>query len=181
MLNNHEQIVSACKRKDSKAMKLLYEELSPTMLGVCMRYTHSRDEAQDLLHDGFIKVFEKIDQLRKPEALVSWVYRIMVSVSIDYVKKNQEIVYCDLKQQDEENEPHVEEPYDLDAENTTVEEIVAILQSLPDRYRLMFNMREVEEMRYEEIAEQLKLPMTTVRSYVSRAKKMIKMKLGYQG
>lgn len=177
MINDPEQVVAACKRKDQKAMKLLYEELAPVMMGVCMRYARSREDAQDLLHDGFVKVFERIGQLRKAQALVSWVYRIMLSVAVNHVLENQMIVYCDLEERDEQNDFKELEQWDFDRE-TTVEMIVDILQTLPEPYRLAFNMREVDDMEYKEIAKELKVPEVTVRSYVHRAKKMIRERLG---
>lgn len=177
MLNDPEQVVAACKRKDQKSMKLLYEELSPVMMGVCMRYARSREDAQDLLHDGFVKVFERIGQLRNAQALVKWVYKIMLSVAVNHALENQMLVYCDLEERDEQNDFIELEQWDFDRE-TTVEKIVEILQTLPEPYRLAFNMREVEEMEYKEISEKMKVPETTVRSYVHRAKKMIRGRLG---
>ena len=157
-------------------MKLLYEELSPVMMGVCMRYARSREEAQDLLHDGFVKVFEKIGQLRNAQALVKWVYKIMLSVSVNHAMENQAIVYCDLEERDEQDDFQALEQWDFDRE-TTAEMIVEILQTLPEHYRLAFNMREVEEMEYKDISEQMNVPEVTVRSYVHRAKKMIRERL----
>ena len=177
MLTDKEQVVSGCKRRDPHAMKQLYDELSPMMLGVCMRYTRSRDEAQDLLHDGFIKVYENINQLKNPLAVVTWVYQIMVNLSINYVTRNTELMYCDIEQMDEgEGNIHKVE-WDDDVKGGEVEEIVRALQEIPNRYRLVFNMREVDEMGFDEIAEELKMPEATVRSYVARAKKLILEKI----
>ena len=177
MINDPEQVVAACKRKDQKAMKLLYEELAPVMMGVCMRYARSREDAQDLLHDGFVKVFERIGQLRNAQALVRWVYKIMLSVSVNYVLESQILVYCDLEENDEQNSFGELEQWDFDRV-TTAEMIVEILQTLPEPYRLAFNMREVEEMEYKDISEQMKVTETTARTYVHRAKNMIRERLG---
>ena len=177
MIYDPEQVVAACKRKDQKSMKLLYEESSPMMMGVCMRYARSREDAQDLLHDGFVKVFERIGQLRNAQALLNWVYKIMLSVAVNHSLEKQMIVYCDLEERDEQNDFIELEQWDFDRE-TTAEKIVEILQTLPEPYRLAFNMREVEEMEYKDISEKMKVPETTVRSYVHRAKKMIRERLG---
>ena len=162
-------------------MRQLYDELAPAMLGVCMRYTHSRDEAQDLLHDGFIKAFETIGKLRDPEMVEVWLRRIMVSVSVDYVVRNNKLVYCDMERVADERNLTTEEELDLDSMDEKVDQIVAILQSLPNHYRIVFNMRAVEEMEFAEIAAKLNMPEATVRNYMARARNMIKNKINEKG
>lgn len=181
MSTDKKQLVAACQQKDPEAMKQIYEEFAPAMLGVCMRYTHSRDEAQDLLHDGFIKAFESIGKLRDPEALEAWLRQIMVSVSVDFLKREKVLVYRDMESMiDHLNEPY-DDALDLDGEEMRIAQIVKVLQSLPAHYRVVFNMREVEEMKFEDIAIILHLPETTVRSYVARAKKMLRDKIIKKG
>lgn len=176
-----EHIVAACQQKDQKAMKWLYEELAPAMLGVCMRYTHSRDEAQDVLHDGFIKVYENIGMLQDPSSLESWVYHIMVNEAVDHVRSDMQMVYCDTN--GFEDMPAVEDDgeMDLDYTNSKAKEVVEVLQTLPEHLRVVFNMRAVEEMEFKNIAARLKLPQSTVRSHWIRAKKMIIKRLNKKG
>ena len=176
-----EHIVAACQQKDQKAMKWLYEELAPAMLGVCMRYTHSRDEAQDVLHDGFIKVYENIGMLQDPSSLESWVYPIMVNEAVDHVRSDMQMVYCDTN--GFEDMPAVEDDgeMDLDYTNSKAKEVVEVLQTLPEHLRVVFNMRAVEEMEFKNIAARLKLPQSTVRSHWIRAKKMIIKRLNKKG
>ena len=172
-----EQVVLGCQRKDSEAQKCLYETFAPMMLGVCSRYTKSRDEAQDLLHDGFIKVFENIGRLQNPQALGKWIYQIMVRESLNYLQRRTTMRYYEVNKMDElaKDEGLNEEPWE--EPGSKVEEIIAALQSLPDVYRVAFNLHEVEEWDYEAIAEYLHQPETTVRSHVARAKIMIRKKL----
>lgn len=181
MITDKKQLVEACKQRDQQAMKQLYDELAPSMLGVCMRYTHSRDEAQDLLHDGFIRVYENIGMLKNAESLESWVYHIMVSVSVDYLKSNSKVVYCDTDKLDWIAAEDEEEELDLDRINSRAEDIVEALQSLPEHYRVVFNMRAVEEMEYDKIAVLLKYSESTVRNYLVRAIELIKKKLNTKG
>ena len=175
-----EQVVADCKRKNPQAMKRLYEEFAPMMLGVCMRYTHSRDEAQDLLHDGFIKVYESIRELEDPNSLESWMNRIMVNLSINYVVRRNEVRYFDLEQAEEEGLMDTELNLNMDSV-VLVDEVIGALQSLPDKYQLAFNMRAVEEMEYDEIARKLKVNESTVRSRVKRARALIVEKLNMKG
>lgn len=168
-----EKVVAGCRKHDAKAQKVLYDEFAPMMLGVCMRYTHSRDEAQDLLHDGFIKVFENIGSLRNPQAVESWIYQIMVNVSLNYVMRRQALRYVDMDALEEDtiSSEYDDSPVELDDE--LVAKAVRILQELPERYRVAFNLREVEEWEYSDIAERLGVKETSVRSLVARARKMI--------
>ena len=177
MITDKEQIVAACQRKDPKALKRLYEELAPAMLGVCMRYTHSRDEAQDLLHDGFIKVFESIGELKNPLTVEAWIRQIMVNLSIDYVTRNTNLRYYDDEKIEDMNKSLADEELEMDTKAAMVEDVVEALQSLPSRYRAAFNMRAVEEMDYGEISALFHKPESTVRSYVARARQMILEKL----
>ena len=181
MITDKYQLVTGCQQKDQKAMKQLYEELAPVMLGVCMRYTHSRDEAQDLLHDGFVKAYENIDKLVNPSALWSWMYQIMVNLSINYVTRRDTLLYCDMEEVSEQNDWSDDFEMDLDETTNRAEELVEALQSLPARYRVVFNMRAVEEMEYSEIAAQLQVPESTVRSRVSRARQLLLEKLKMKG
>ena len=178
MKSDIEQVVDACRRKDAWAQKRLYDEFAPKMLGICMRYTHSRDEAQDLLHDGFIKIFENIGDLQNPLAIEAWMKQIMVNISINYVTRDQNIYYTDIDQLPDS--VWTEDPDSSDTEETppcTLRQIVAAIQSLPKQYRIVFNLHEVEDMDFNEIAQKLHKPEVTIRSTLSRARKMLKDKL----
>ncbi len=174
-----EYIVAGCQKNQPLAQKMLYDSLAPMMLGVCMRYTHSRDEAQDLLHDGFIKAFERIGNLRDANAVESWLYRIMVNVSINYVTRNCQLRYTDpsvLEAQNSGEELDGDELW-ADDKRFAMDQIVQAIQDLPEQYRLVFNMRQVEEMEYSEIAKQLGQQESSVRSSVCRARQMLRKKL----
>lgn len=169
---NH--LVAACQRNDADALRQLYEEFSPMMLGVCMRYTRSRDEAQDLLHDGFLKVYKNIGKLKHPIALEDWIYRIMVNVCVNYVCRHREVVYCGLSGMDngQNEDQFTETPFDTDPFETA--EVMKAIRALPDPYQAVFNMKEVDGFDYPEIAERMDMKEVTVRSIVSRAKKMLR-------
>lgn len=169
-----EHLVAACQRKEADALKQLYDEFSPMMLGVCMRYTRSRDEAQDLLHDGFLKVYKNIGKLKQPMALEDWIYRIMVNVCVNYVCRRREVVYCGITGMDgrQNEEQFSAAPFDTDPFETA--EVMKAIRALPDPYRAVFNMKEVDGFDYSEIAERLSMNESTARSVVSRARKMLR-------
>lgn len=178
MKTKWEYIVAGCQKKQPMAQKMLYDSLAPAMLGVCMRYTHSRDEAQDLLHDGFIKAFEGIGNLKDANAVESWLYRIMMNVSINYVTRNCQIRYTDLSTLEEQEGGELSEGDALwEDDQFALKQIVQAIQELPEQYRLVFNMRQVEEMEYSEIAELLGQQESSIRSSVCRARQMLRKKL----
>ena len=176
MTTELEQIVDGCKRKNPIAQKKLYELYAPKMLGLCMRYTHSRDEAQDLLHDGIIKVFENIGQLTNPLALESWMSQIMTRLCINYLKRRKQLQYYDLNAMDEYLPEEASDDH-VDDITYSMEQIINAIQSLPPYYRLIFNMYEVEEMDIKDIAEEMKQNESTIRSSLTRARNLLKKKL----
>lgn len=165
---SNEELVVQCKRGNSQALKQLYDQYAPQMLGVCMRYARSREVAQDLVHDGFLKVFESIKNLREHENLTSWIVKIMVNTAINYLKREvrhfedvSELL--DVSITDEAN----------DYDHLDVEYLLKVIQSLPDKYRVVFNMHEVEGYTFEEIANELKIEQSSVRSILCRARQKI--------
>ena len=180
MKSEMEHVVDACRRKDARAQKRLYDEYAPKMLGVCMRYTHSRDEAQDLLHDGFIKIFETINTLQNPAALENWMNQIMVRTAINYITRNREIIYADLTQLPEEyliDNPDNEKEENANLPDYSLGQIVNAIQHLPTQCRLVFNMHEVEDMEIATIAHRLHKPESTIRSTLARARRLLRKKL----
>lgn len=170
-----EKIVKACQRRESRAQRELYEQFAPKMLGVCMRYVHSRDEAQDVLQDGFIKIFEGIGGLNDWAKVEHWMRRIMINKSLEYLVTHNAVVYCDLQEWDQQNNPAIkpQEPT-FDTDGYEVWMVMAALGKLKVQYRTAFNMRVVDEMEYGEIAERLGVPESTVRCWVCRACQQLK-------
>lgn len=176
MKNDIECIVAACQRKESDAQKRLYDEYAPKMLGVCRRYCHSRDEAQDLLHDGFVKIFEKINQLEDPNALYSWMTTVMVNVCINYLQRNK-LVFFDSGDMEELIVADHDDDEALDTDGYDVRRVLEAMNKLPYFYRIVFNMHEVEGLTFMEIAEILEIPEITARSYAHRARQILRRKL----
>ena len=173
-----DQVVDACRRKEARAQKRLYDEFAPKMLGICLRYTHSRDEAQDLLHDGFIKIFETIDTLKKTDSVENWMCQIMVHTAINYISRQRNIQYTDLSllpenylidQTDEDNE--------TDLPEYSLEQIVNAIQHLPTQCRLVFNMHAIDDMDIPQIARRLNKPESTIRGSLFRARYLLRKKL----
>ena len=168
MSSGFTQLVEGCRRRDRKAQRELYDTLSPMAMGVCMRYAADRQQAQDLMQDGFIKVYENIDSLREPESLGAWVYGIMVNVGINHCLKAKRYHFVD------EGEL---EAVTLPLDPFSMEEVVRALQQLPERPRMAFNLVEVEGYSIDEAAERMKMTASGLRATLCRAKAMLRRKL----
>lgn len=162
------EIVEGCKRRNAKAQRALYDVTSSKAMGICMRYARNRADAEDMLQEGYIRVFEKIKSLKEPESLQSWVARIMVNNCIQTLRKSQRIVLTD-----EEDALGVTVNYDPYA----TDDIVASLQTLQPQQRVVFNMCEVEGYSYEETAKQLQCSEVNVRALLCRAKRTLREQL----
>lgn len=166
-----DKIVLGCQRRDARAQRRLYDALAPRMLGLCMRYVRCREEAQDILHEGFIAVFDHIDELENGQSLQAWMGRIMVNRAINYVSRNNELVYCDMEQLPpiaDEEEP------ELNTDRFCINDVMRALQQLPDAYRVVFNMHEVESIPYAEMTTILGQTESSLRGAVSRACQMLR-------
>lgn len=173
-----DQVVAACQRKEARAQKRLYDEFAPKMLGVCMRYTHSRDEAQDLLHDGFIKIFETIDTLKKTESIESWMCQIMIHTAINYISRQRNIQYTDLSLLPEQCLiDQTDEDDETELPDYSLEQIVNAIQHLPTQCRLVFNMHAIDDMDITQIARRLHKPESTIRGSLSRARHLLRKRL----
>lgn len=165
MVTDYTQIVEGCKRHDRKSQRALYDEMAPMAMGLCMRYTGSRDEAQDLVQDGFIRVFQHIGKLKEAVQLRSWVYKVMLNVCLTHCRRYR-LPVVDLQ----ETTTMVTEPLDPFAD----EEVVAALQRLTPQQRVVFNLIAVEECEYREAAAKLHSSEANVRALYSRARSQIR-------
>ncbi len=145
------------------------------MFGVCLRYAKDKTEAEDNLHDGFVTVFSKLRDFRHEGSFEGWVRRIMVNVSLNRYRQKQHLVLID-------------EVRHLDAQiseeevlgNLPVEDLVKIIQELPPRYRMVFNMYAIEGYTHAEISRQLEISEGASRSDLSRAREILRTKLQHQ-
>ncbi len=162
---DYAQIVKGCCRRDPKYQRALYDSTCRMALGVCQRYSHDRDEAQDLMQDAYIKVYEKIGTLREPDKLMSWVYNIMINTCLDKHRTSHEVLPLD------QAEPQY---VSLDLDPYAAEEIVAALQKLSPLQRDVFNLCEVEGYSLDEVAERINSNNLAVRVNLCRAKERLR-------
>lgn len=165
MSENYTQLVQACLHRDRKAMRRLYELTAPMAMGVCMRYSRSRETAQDLMQEGYIKVYEGLGKIKEPEKVMAWVYHVMVNECINHCRRAEVQTYL---------EDVAMEPATFQTDPFGTEEVVLALQRLLPRQRAVFNMLEVEGLTEEEVAEEMKTTVGNVRTLMSRARNSLK-------
>lgn len=160
------ELINACKRQDRRAQKLLFERHSPTMMGVVRRYVKRLEEAEDVMLGGFYKVFSKIDMYSGNGSFEGWVRRIMVNESLMHLRKANHLRFAE---EIDHNLGLHEEPTVVD--ELAAEEILALMDELPDGYRTVFNLFVVEGYKHREIAEELGISINTSKSQLILAKK----------
>ena len=152
----------------------LYEEYARQMLGICYRYTGNRQVSEDLLHDGFIRVFESIHvfQYRGPGSLKAWIRRIFVNVSLEYLRANAKKATVPIEEWQEQAPIQNEE-----LELVPADVLMHFITELPVGYRTVFNFYVFEEMSHKEIAKILHINEASSRSQLARAKNLLAQKV----
>lgn len=158
-------LIAALVRQERWAQQQLYEQFYGKMMGVCLRYAGSRDEALDLLHEGFIKVFQNIQRYKAGTSLPAWIRTVMVNTCIDHHRKT-------IRRRTEDiNEAHFLSNDDPDAVSFLSEqEILDAVQELSPAYRAVFNLYVVEGYSHKEIADALQITESTSRSNLVKAR-----------
>jgi len=164
-------LIDSCIKGNRKSQELLYKTFYGKMLAVCMRYSRNREEAQDVLHDGLVKVFMKLKSFENKGSFEGWVRRIIVNGAIDNVRSRNDFYI----KEEQEFLPDVVDDTDNIAEieklrKMRAETIIELMQKLSPAYRTVFNLFAVENMQHKEIAETLNISIGTSRSNLAKAK-----------
>lgn len=163
---NEEALVKKCVSGDGKAQREFFDHFAPIMLGVAMRYIKDKERAEDVLQDGFIKVFNNLQRFEFKGSLEGWIRRIIVNTALDQIRKYKK----------EKGNIHIDDSYYEPIQKSVVEEqlqadvLLEIIQQLPDGYRMVFNMYAIEGYSHKEIAEKLEISENTSKSQYSRAR-----------
>ena len=160
-------------RNDKKAQEAFYQQLAPKMYGVCLRFALDKDDAADILQDGFIRVFVHLKDFRGEGSLEGWVRRTIVNTAINYYNKRiKQGVKTDLDQVKETNQTR-----SLVVENMSTRELLNMVNELPDGYRTVFNLNIIEGYTHKEIGEMLGISENTSKSQLSRARASLQKRL----
>ncbi len=164
-----EIMLQGCLENPATAQEALYNRFSPRMLGVCYRYARNREDAEDMLQEGFIKVYSQIHQFRGSGALEGWIRRIIVHTCINVIKRNKkfsdsvDLIHASSIQINENNIPSM----------LQAKQVVECIRLLPIGYRTVLNLYAIEGFSHKEIGAILDIEESTSRSQYTRARALL--------
>jgi len=170
---NDRELLEGCLRRDSKAQAALYHQYKGRFFGICRRYAQSKEDAEDIFQDAFVKIFLNLNELRNAEQLSAWIRRVVVNVCVDYYHKR--VNFVDFNE--------VPEVASHDWQGDSVisqmsnQELLSAVNELPDGARMVFNLYVIDGYTHQEIADMLHISEGTSKSQLFFAKKILKKKL----
>ena len=166
-----EQLIKNCIKQDAKAQSQLYKQYASKLFSVCLKYSNNYAEAEDNLHDAFITVFSKIDQYKNKGSFEGWLKRIAINTSLQRYRENVGVF-------DIVNEGNIEDvTVDINDEDVNIDFLLQIIQELPDRYRLVFNLYVLDGYSHVEISKLINISTGTSKSNLARARMILKEKI----
>ena len=165
-------LIKGCLNKDRQMQEMLYHRFSSKMYAVCLRYCKDTDDAQDLLQDGFVKIFKNLEKFRGEGSFEGWIRRIFVNTSIEHFRKSlKNFSVPDTK------EIIIEDPAWNALDNLAEKDIIKMIQELSPGYRQVFNMYVIEGYSHKDIGDILGISEGTSKSQLARAKGILKKML----
>lgn len=165
-----EQLIINCKKNDAKAQSQIYKLFSSTLFSLCLKYSKNYAEAQDNLQDAFVTIFKKMDQFSHKGSLEGWMKRITINTAL---QRYRSAGVFDLVNEDQIEDVAVE----VENEDISLDFLLSIIQELPDRYRLVFNLYVMDGYSHKEVAEMLDISTGTTKSNLARARLILKDKI----
>jgi RNA polymerase sigma-70 factor (ECF subfamily) len=166
-------LINECVKGSSKAQKALFDKYAPKMLAICKRYVKNTNEAEDVLQDGFVKVFQNISVFKMEGSFEGWIMRIMVNTALDSLRKNKKFQFT----ADVDEVQHLVSFEDFQFDDMDVRYLLNLIQQMPEGYRVVFNMFAIEGYSHKEIAEQLGVTESTSKSQYLRARTFLRTQL----
>lgn len=167
-----EILLKGCRKGKPKSQEALYRRFASAMYGICLQYASGEEDAQDIMQEGFIKVFKKLDQVNNPAAFPGWIRRVMINTALE--KYRSHVI---LQRVEDVKEDIRGEAEDEIFSNLTSRELVELIQTLSPKYRLVFNLYAIEGYSHKEISEELGISIGTSKSNLSRARAVLQEKI----
>jgi RNA polymerase sigma-70 factor (ECF subfamily) len=167
-----EKIIEGCKKGRGRSQEELYKILSSRMYGLCLKYANDKDDAKDIMQDGFIKVFQKIDQFGDKGSFEGWVRRIMINTALE--KYRSQVTMFSLDERMPVSDEGVQSTV---IDNLSAEDLLGLIRQLTPKYRMVFNLYAIEGYNHKEIAELLGISEGTSKSNLSRARMILQEKV----
>jgi len=165
-------LIKGCISGDRRMQELLYKKFSPKMYAICLRYAGNTDDAQDLLQEGFIKVFKNLEKFRNEGSFEGWMRRVFVNTSIEHFRRK-----VNLNSITENEEKGIEDSTWNVLDSLAEKDIIELIQELSPGYRTVFNLYVVEGYSHKEIGDMLGISEGTSKSQLARAKMILQKKV----
>lgn len=165
-----EELIHNCKKGDRKAQELLYRTYASTLFGICLKYSNSKVEAEDNLHDSFMTIYEKIGQFKNKGSFEGWMKRITVNTALQKYRKEE---YLNVVSDNTEEEITVDNAYS----DISLQTLLGYIRELPTKYRTTFNLYVLDGHSHKEISELLGTSTGTSKSNLARARMLLKEKI----
>lgn len=166
------KLLEACQKNDRQSQQALYRQFYGYGMSICLRFAHSEEEAQEILNDGFLKAFERLESFREQSSFKSWLRRIMINASIDHYRRYQKHYH-----QIELSYAQDQATQSVALENISAEEVMKMVQALPPAYRMAFVLFAVEGYGHKDIAKQLGISEGASKSNLSKARAKLRKML----
>lgn len=163
------QLIRGCIKQDRKCQKMLYKAFYGFAMGICLRYAGNRDEAAEVMNQGFFKVFTHIERYDMERPFKAWLGKIMMNVSIDFYRANLKMAYTE----DLDKAEHLSDGDHVDR-NLNYNDLLAMVQQLPHAYRTVFNLFAIDGYSHDEIAAKLNINAGTSKSNLHKARQKLK-------
>jgi len=165
-----EQLIEQCKKNDAKAQSQIYKLYASKLFSLSLKYSKNYAEAQDNLQDAFVTIFKKIDQYENKGSFEGWMKRITINTALQQYRS---VGVFDIIGEEQIEDVSIE----IDNDNIGVDYLLKIIQELPDRYRLVFNLYALDGYSHQEIADMLEISIGTSKSNLARARLILKEKI----
>jgi RNA polymerase sigma factor (sigma-70 family) len=166
------EMIKGCIRQDPQCQRMLFDKHAGKMMGVCLRYAQDNMEAEDMLQDAFIKVFQYIGQFKFEGSFEGWIRRIVVNTAIRHLERKK----MNFKEI-EENSVHNPQVDAVAYSHIGEEDLLKLISQLPEGYRMVFNLSVIEGYSHEEIGDMLHIQPGTSRSQLVKARKLLQSQI----
>ncbi len=170
--SEEQKLIEACVKGNAKACKTLYDRFSPKMFGICLRYAKDYHVAEDVLQEGFVKIFKNLHKFRFEGSFEGWLRRIIVNTAIEQYRKNVRMYPVGELTMEAHQAYH-----DMTVENMAAQDLLKLIQELSPGYRTVFNLYVIEGMSHKEISKMMNISEGTSKSQLARARYILQKKV----
>lgn len=172
---SEQELATRCKGRDAEAQREVYDRFAATLMAVCMRYARNREEAEDLLQDGFIRIFDYLHQYRCEGSLEGWARRVIVTTCINHTRtRHRELEKEGL---DEYHEQTLGDGFMDYSDRFELKELMGMVAELPNQYRTVFNLFVIDGYNHQEISDMLGISVGSSKSNLSRARAILQKRI----